>query len=116
MATLGGDSAKRFNVRGGADGTQCRVARDVDPAALGAGDGQEATPRLHHEVDTGPVAVRARRPFALERGGQEARVDGLDERVVVQAEAVYDAGGDVLDEDVGVRQEILDEPPPLRLL
>jgi len=116
MATLGGDGAKRLNVRGGADGTQCSVARDVDPGALGAGDGHEATPRLRHEVDTGPVAVRARRPVALERGGHEAGVDGLDEGVVLQAEPVHDAGGDVLDEDIGVRQELLDEPPPLLLL
>ena len=91
--------------------------RDADPhrpLARKAGDRHEAAHALGDLVDARAVAVRPGLAEAGDAAVDDARVDRR-KRLVVDAQALFDARAIVLDDDVGVWRELLEDRDALRI-
>jgi hypothetical protein len=71
--------------------------------------------RLRHELEALVVRVRPRRGEPLDGRGDQARVEAL-QRLPAEAEAVHGPGAEVLDDHVGLAQEIVEQRAAARVL
>jgi hypothetical protein len=94
-------------------------SRNDTPARTGgppvAGDGHDAAEGLHERLVAGAVLARAGAAERRHRAVDQLRIDGR-QRVVAQAERLHRAGAEVLDQDVGAGDHLLQDRHPLRRL
>src|SRR5581483_4442242 len=84
---------------------------DTPRAAAGrAGDAHESAHTLGDLVDARALPVRAVLAEARDRAHHDARVD-LPQRLVVDLQPVLHVGAEVLDDDVGLLDEPVEDPP-----
>ena len=96
---------KSHTARPGLDGRQVRKARGVHDAAH----------RLDGEVHGGQVAIGAAQAEALAGAVDEAGILRV-EHLPAEAQAIHDAGGEVLHHDVGLARQPEEQRLALRLL